>query len=249
MTEDIQRYECLDEIDALIAADLFSMGAVNAVAVGTHGGTLLTVQFRDKSTTRDPKQLIAATTSFLFLASNLTQRIFNQEIRYTKSYGQKEILICILTFNLSFAFLLNRELVEIEGLASVFLPKLKDFSMKASAIVETSDYVEKDIFVKVKRAVPNALALAIITSSGMPIKVQSTMSEPKLSAIISALQNITAIIFGESSPEGTEYTIITSEHGGFIVHKIDQKRLLGVAIPESDDATLGKTLARIKEVI
>ncbi|MHA1733642.1 MAG: hypothetical protein ACTSU5_16965 [Promethearchaeota archaeon] len=245
----MKRLECLEEVEQLIESDLFSMTAVNAVTVGTHGGTMLSVKFRDNLEERDPKQLVAATTSMLFLASSLTHRIFNQEIKYSTSYGSKEILICTLTHNLAFSFLLNRELVELEGLSSVFMPKLNEFCLKISAIVETSDYVEKDIFVKIKRAIPNALAIAIITSSGMPIKVQSTMSEPKLSAIISALQNITVIIFGDSSTGSTEYSIITSEHGGFIIHRIDQKRLLGVAIPESDDAALGKTLARIKEII
>lgn len=241
------KLDFLQDVEQLVDRELFEYTSVKAVAVGTHGGTLLFSKFKDPDDARDGKHLIAATTSLLFLAGDLQRRIFNQEVSSTKSYGPDEVQVSILTYNTTFSFVLNRELVELEGLSRVFMPKLKEFAMKVSAIVETSEYLEReDIFVKLKRALPGAQAIAIITNAGMPIKVQTTMSEPKLSAIISALQNITNILLNNRT---TEYSVISSPQGGFIIHKIDDKRLLGVAIPDSDDQVLGKTLARIKEII
>ncbi|GAB4327925.1 MAG: hypothetical protein Kow0069_35000 [Promethearchaeota archaeon] len=240
--------ETLNDLEKAIDSDLFGVPAVKGVGIGTHGGTMLLTRFKKAEEIKDdPKHLVAATTSLLFLASKLAQQVFMQEIRDTRSYGEKEILVCMLTHNLTFSFLLNREIVELEGLNQTVIPRLKEFAMKASAIVETSDYIEKDIFVKIKRAIPDATVLAIISNSGMPIKIQAEMSEPKLSAIISALQNITNLIFGEEG--STEYTLLSGESGTFIILKIDEKRLLGVAVPEGDDSKLGKILARIKEIV
>ena len=61
---------------------------------------------------------------------------------------------------------------------------MKQFALKISAFVETSELIKEEIFVAIKRAIPSALMIGIITKDGLPIKIQSTMPEPMISAMM-----------------------------------------------------------------
>ena len=87
--------------------------------------------------------------------------------------------------------------------------------------------------------------IAIITKDGLPIKVQSTMPEPILSAISSAIFNLAGILLEQD----LEYSIIGGENGSIILHELDQNRLLAIAVPEADEKKLGSYIVRIKTII
>ena len=140
---------------------------------------------------------------------------------------------------------LNRELAELEGLLQKYINPLKELALQISAIVETSDVIKEEIFVAVKRAIPNALILAIISKDGLPIKIQSTMAEPMLSAMSSAIYSLSEVLL-----EGAlEYSIISGENGSIILHELDERRILCVAVPEAAENKLGGYIAKIKKII
>ncbi|MBA7542424.1 hypothetical protein ES705_34745 [subsurface metagenome] len=85
--------------------------------------------------------------------------------------GKKRIILSILTENIALIAYLNREIAELEGLDS-YITSLRKFAIQISAFVETSDLIKEEVFVAIKRAIPNALVIAIITKDGLPIKVQ-----------------------------------------------------------------------------
>ena len=115
--------------------------------------------------------------------------------------------------------------------------------MKISAIVETSEFYKTDIFVQIKRAIPNSISIAIINKEGLPIKVQSTIDGTQLSAFIYALHQLSNIILKRK-----DYMIVGGEYGSIIIQQIDEERILGISVPESDDTKLGKYVARIQEI-
>ena len=139
---------------------------------------------------------------------------------------------------------LNRELAELQGL-DTFVSSLKKFAISISAIIDTSDLIKEEVFVAIKRAIPNALAICIITKDGLPIKMQTSMSEPILSAMTSAIYNLSGILLEES----LEYSIIGGEYGSIIIHELDQNRILAIAVPEADERKLGSYIAKIKSLI
>ena len=96
-----------------------------------------------------------------------------------------------------------------------------------------------------KRAIPNKLVLAIITKVGLPIKIQSTMPEPILSAMIAALYNLSGVLL----ESGMEYSIIGGQNGSVIIHDLDENRILALAVPEADERKLGGYIAKIKAII
>ncbi|MFX1590253.1 MAG: hypothetical protein ACFFC1_19135 [Promethearchaeota archaeon] len=189
-------------------------------------------------------EISAASSSMVFLSSKILSDSLNQKISYNLITGKERIIVSILTENVALMAYLNRQLAELEGLDS-YINSLKVFAIQISAIIETSDLIKEEIFVAVKRAIPNALVIAIITKDGLPIKIQSTMPEPILSAMTSAIYNLAGILLGG----GLEYSIIGGENGSIIIHELDETRILAIAVPEADERKLGSYIAKIKSLI
>lgn len=215
------------------------------ISISTHGGTHLASMFKNlKNPKMSRTEMSAASSSLVFLSSKILQDSLNQKIAYNLITGEDRIILSILTDDIALISYLNRELAELEGLDS-YIRTLRTFALQISAIIETSDLIKEEIFVAVKRAIPNALVIAIITKDGLPIKVQSTMPEPILSAITSAIFNLAGILLEQD----LEYSIIGGENGSIIIHELDQNRLLAIAVPEADEKKLGSYLVRIKTIL
>ncbi|MHA1885705.1 MAG: hypothetical protein ACW96S_11670, partial [Promethearchaeota archaeon] len=133
---------------------------------------------------------------------------------------------------------------ELEGIET-YTQRLQKLALQISAILETSDLLKEEIFKGIKRAIPNTLVLAIITKDGLPIKIQSTMPEPILSAMVAALYNLSGVLL----ESGMEYSIIGGENGSVIIHDLDENRILALAVPESDERKLGSYIAKVKAIV
>jgi predicted regulator of Ras-like GTPase activity (Roadblock/LC7/MglB family) len=242
--ENSNMQELKTEINELIKKNLEENNAIIGIFCGTHGGVLIASEFK-----QDIKlkwgEITAANSSMLFLSSKLLKNSLNQEISYDLIVGKNKIIISILTNSITLIAYLNRELAELEGI-SKYSTSLKKFALKISAMVETSDILKEEIFVKLKLAIPNALIIAIITKDGMPIRVQSTMAEPMLSAMLSAINSLFNILLFE---ERHEYSIISGAGGSIIVHELDESRILCVAVPEGKDTKIKSYVAKIKSLI
>ncbi|MFW9928394.1 MAG: hypothetical protein ACFFD1_03300, partial [Candidatus Thorarchaeota archaeon] len=186
----------------------------------------------------------AASSSLVFLASKMLQDSLNQKISYNLITGTKRIILSILAENIAMISYLNRKIAELEGL-DVYINNLKKFSMKLSAIIATSDLIKEEIFVAIKRAIPNALVVAIITKDGLPIKVQATMPESILSAMTSAIYNLSSVLL----EGGLEFSVIGGENGSIIIHELDENRIIAIAVPEADEKKIGSYIAKIKTII
>ena len=230
------------EIDIydLIEKEIKEDPAILGINIGTHGGTFLGNYFKE-DTKLTKLEITAATSSLLFLSSKTLMGSLMQEISYNLITGKEKIILSILTENITMISYLNRELGELEGIHH-YIEKMKKFALQVSAFVETSEIIREEIFVAVKRAIPSAIMLGIITKDGLPIKIQSTMSESMISAMISALYNLSDVLLEEN----LEYSIIAGGNGSIIIHQLDENRILFVAVPEADESKLGSFIAKIK---
>ena len=233
------------EIDIydLIEKEIKEDPAILGINIGTHGGTFLGNYFKE-DTKLTKLEITAATSSLLFLSSKTLMGSLMQEIAYNLITGKEKIILSILTENITMISYLNRELGELEGIHH-YIEKMKKFALQVSAFVETSEIIREEIFVAVKRAIPSAIMLGIITKEGLPIKIQSTMPEPMISAMISALYNLSDVLLDEN----LEYSIIAGGNGSIIIHQLDENRILFVAVPESNESKLGSFIAKIKVLI
>ena len=235
--------ELESDISELIDKELDSASAILGINVGTPEGTKVASKFK-KSIKMTVGEVTAANSSLVFLSSKMLKDTLNQDVAYNLITGKDRIVLSILTENITMITYLNRELADLEGLES-YINKLQKLALQISAIIETSDILKEEIFKGLKRAIPNTLVLAIITKDGLPIKIQSTMAEPILSAMIAALYNLSGVLL----ESGMEYSIIGGENGSVIIHDLDENRILALAVPESDERKLGQIIAKIKTII
>jgi len=232
------------DIYALIDKEINEDSAILGINIGTHGGAFLGNYFKE-DTKLSTMEIAAATSSLLFLSSKTLMGSLMQEISYNIIMGKEKMILAILTENITMISYLKKELAELEGVHH-YINKLKKFALQVSAFVETSEFIREEVFVAVKRAIPSAIMLGIITKEGLPIKIQSTMPEPVISAMISALYNLSDVLLEE---QNVEYSIIAGENGSIILHELDEQRILFVAVPEADESKLGSFIARIKTII
>ncbi|MHA1294193.1 MAG: hypothetical protein ACTSQJ_16190 [Promethearchaeota archaeon] len=233
-----------DEILNLIDKELNEHSAIIGINVGTHGGTFVASKFKKNVIKLTDTETAAASSSLLFLSSKMLKGSLNQKISHNLIAGKQTYIISILTENITTISYLSREMADLEGINN-YINLLKDLALKIAAIIDTSELIKEEIFVAIKRAIPNTLVIAIITKDGLPIKIQSTMAEPMISAILSALYNLANVLL----EEGLEYSIIAGENGSIIIHELDDNRILCVAVPEADEIKLGSYIAKIKQIL
>ncbi|MHA2397679.1 MAG: hypothetical protein ACXADU_02155 [Promethearchaeota archaeon] len=231
------------DVSKLIEKELESSSIILGINVGTPEGTKIANKFRS-SITMTMGEITAANSSLVFLSSKILKDSLNQEVAYNLITGKDRIVLSILTENITMIAYLNRELAELEGIET-YTNKLQKLALQISAIIDTSDLLKEEIFKGIKRAIPNTLVLAIITKDGLPIKIQSTMPEPILSAMVAALYNLSGVLL----ESGMEYSIIGGENGSVIIHDLDENRILALAVPESDERKLGSYLAKVKAIV
>ena len=235
--------EVESDICELIEKELESASAILGINVGTPEGTKIANIFK-KSIKMTMGEITAANSSLVFLSSKMLKDSLNQDVAYNLITGKDRIVLSILTGNITMITYLNRELAELEGLDSR-INRLQKLALQISAIIETSDILKEEIFKGLKRAIPNTLVLAIITKDGLPIKIQSTMPEPILSAMVAALYNLSGVLL----ESGMEYSIIGGDNGSVIIHDLDENRILALAVPEANERKLNQIIAKIKAII
>ncbi|MFO8017387.1 MAG: hypothetical protein R6U96_02030 [Promethearchaeia archaeon] len=231
------------DITQLIEDQLEKNPSLIGINVGSLTGTPVTSAFKKKDEFLSEVKIASATSSLIFLASKMLKGTLNQEVSYNLVTGKKYILISILTEDITMVAYLDRELADLEGL-NESIKKLRDLALHISAIIETSELAKEELFVGIKRSIPNALLIAIITKEGLPIKIQATMPEPTISAMISAVFDLSNVLIKDF-----EYSIIAGEIGSIIIHELDENRILCVAVPEADESKLGSYLVKIKSII
>lgn len=230
------------EIGKIIDELFENNSAIRGVTISTHGGKNIHSTFLE-TFDLNQSELAAAITSLLFLAGNMTEKLLNQKVSYTVTRGDKWVLLCMMSKVITGSVIFDRKLVELSGLAEQ-RKNMQELFLRISAIVETSEVVKEDLFVQVKRAIPNALSIAIINKEGLPIKVESAMEGPKIAAFVYALHQLTNMILRNKA----QYTQIGGTFGTIIVQQIDEERILGIAVPEHDENKLGKYMAKLEEI-
>jgi predicted regulator of Ras-like GTPase activity (Roadblock/LC7/MglB family) len=231
------------ELAELLSKEIKDQKSILGISISTHGGTHIVSELKE-DIKMTKTEIAAASSSLVFLSSKMLNDSLQQKSSYTLITGKKRIILTILTDYMALISYLDRELAELEGV-DFYIRSLRKLAIKMSAIIETSDLIKEEIFVALKRAIPNALVIAIITKDGLPIKVQSTMPEPILSAMTSAIYNLASVLLDG----GLEFSIIGGDHGSIIIHELDESRILAIAVSEGDEKILRSHIAKIKSII
>ncbi|MBN2155888.1 MAG: hypothetical protein JW776_07575 [Candidatus Lokiarchaeota archaeon] len=232
----------IEEIDKLVTQTFSKYSGILALIIASHEGKKIYTKFREVQSFNE-HELSAITASLIFIARTMFKKTFGLEIAHAEVKGIKDIFFSVLTKEVTGSVIFNRKNVELVGLAEL-KETVNELFLKISAIVETL-VVKEDLFVLIKRAIPNALSIVIINKEGLPIKVESTMEEPKISAFIYALHSLATTLLKNE----VEHTVISGDYGSYIIQQIDEERILGIAVPESEDARINKFVAILQEIM
>ncbi len=234
--------KALEEIDRLVIQTFANHSGIIALIIASHEGKKIYTKFR-KTQFFNEHELSAITASLIFISRTMFRKTFGLEIAHAEVKGSKNIFFSVLTKEVTGSVIFDRKMVELVGFDEE-KQTVTDLFMKISAIVETS-VIQEDLFVQIKRAIPNALSIVIINKEGLPIKVESTMEEPKISAFVYALNSLSRTLLKDD----VEHTVISGEYGSYVIQQIDEERILGIAVPDSKDAKLNKYIAALQEII
>ena len=232
----------IEEIDRLVTQTFANNSGIVALIIASHEGKKIYTKFRETQTFNE-HELSAITASLIFISRTMFRKTFGLEIAHAEVKGSKNIFFSVLTKKVTGSVIFDRKMVDLVGIAEQ-KQVINDLFMKISAIVETS-VIEEDLFVMIKRAIPNALSIVIVNKEGLPIKVESTMEEPKISAFVYALNSLSKTLLKDD----VEHTVISGEYGSYIIQQIDEERILGIAVPDSKDAKLNKYIAALQDII
>lgn len=233
------------QIEKLVLDTMEHHVAIKGISIGTSLATNIFTRLKPELSNYSETELVAASTSFQYIAKNLFEYLIRNKLKITYVTVDDYILILSLAKDIAASLILDRKLAELEGL-SVFKQELRDLTLKISAFVETSELISEDPFVLIKRAIPSATILAIITKEGIPIKIEaSDIQEALMSSMVAAISNLTQVILKKP----LDYTILQGDGGIILVVQFDESRVLAIVIPESEEKKVGQYLAQIKEII
>jgi predicted regulator of Ras-like GTPase activity (Roadblock/LC7/MglB family) len=244
MSED-EDQQLIQQIEKLIAEQMENHVGILGISIGTELATNIITKFKPKVTDFTENELVASARSFQYISKNLYEHSGISGLKTTYVTVKDYVLLLILVKEISAAVLLDRKLAELEGIDK-YLVELKALALKVSAFVETSDYMLEDPFLLIKRAIPSAKMIAIISKAGMPIKVESKMAnEVMIGSMVSAISNLTNVML--KNP--LDYSVLQGDGGSVLVVQFDAERILAIVIPKNEESQIGQYLARIKEII
>ncbi|MHA1776669.1 MAG: hypothetical protein DRO88_06125 [Promethearchaeia archaeon] len=236
----------ITQIEKIIDETMESHVAILGISIGTEIATKIYSKFKPEIKSFSDIELIASSTSFHYISNSLFRNIAKNNLNSSYVTVDDFILLMNITKEISSAMILDRSLAELEGI-SAYDQVLNEITLKINALVETVDYVSQDPLVKIIRAVPSALFLAIIGKEGLPIKIidDGTIQAPMVSSQIAALSNLTQVMLKKQM----DYTILQGPGAVILVIQFDEERILAISIPEQEKENVGQYLARIKEII
>ncbi len=238
--------EINSDLDNLITLVLDENPSIMGINIGTHEGKLLANKFRnDIDINLKEERITSASVSLLSLSSVIMDHTLNEDLIYNIIEGKDVVVISMLMKNISIVAYLNRLSAGLKGLDS-HIKTLKHFGFRISAFVETSQLLQEEIFVSIKRAIPNCKILLIVTREGLPIKSDSSFFEQLMSGRISALYQISGILLTEGK---MEFSIITGNKQSIIIHELPMDRILCISVPDTDEKKLGSYIITLRSII
>ena len=189
-------------------------------------------------------KLAAGSATLLAISSQMVEKLFEETTDYILSFTQNNLVITLpVTSGMVLSALLDREKAESKGVEN-YVTKIQNVSRKMAEIVELAEYPKKGLLINVKNAIPEAIAIAILTKEGIPLIVHPAEEAITLSGMISAIFSISSNMI---SNDNSDYSIVAGKEGMIITQQIDNDRLLAVAIPKK--VKIKDIVTKLKETI
>ncbi len=237
--------ELVRHIEKIVDETMENYVAIRGISIGTSNATNIFTKLKPGLENFSEVELVASAASFQFIARNLYTYVIDNKMESTYVTVDDYVLLLLSVKEVSAAIILDRNLAELESFKQ-HTEKLKQAILKIAVFIETSDYLKEDPMVSIKRAIPPAKMIAIVSKEGMPIKVEAeNIQDVMLGSMISALANLTGVVLKNS----LDYCVMQGVTGHILVIQFDSERILAISLPSNEESNIGEYLARIKEII
>ena len=238
--------EEIAEIMEIIDATMEENVAIKGISIGTEIATSIISKFKPESTEFKENELIASATSFQYISKSLYTHLAKNSMTSTYLSVENQIILMQIVKEVSAAVVLDRRLAEMEGV-DTYQQVMDTMLLKISAIIETSEYLREDPLVKVMRAVPSAVYIALISKEGLPIKVidNGEIQSVMIGSQVAALSNLAQVMMQTMM----DYVLVQGKGENILVVQFDADRILCVSFPQHEKTNIGQYLARIKEIV
>jgi len=184
--------------------------------------------------------LIASLTS---ISSQVLQGLAKKELDYVITRSGENFVVSVpVKPRMNLAVLLERDLVELEGIDKV-VSRVKAAAIQIAAVDEAKSYAEKGIIPVVKKVMPEAIMVAVLTAEGMPLDAYPSLDYVTTSGMLSAVITVCDRI----SRDGSEYSVIGGEEFLVVLHKLPRERILAIAVDKK--GSISEYLLKVREVV
>jgi predicted regulator of Ras-like GTPase activity (Roadblock/LC7/MglB family) len=172
--------------------------------------------------------LNAASAALVSLSKLSFSQMTNEDTNYILGYTDKTLYITIVTESeLILTSLIDRYQMGSTKLEYYF-DLLKGTAQQVVGVIGASKYAKKSLIGLVRKEIPEATAIAVVSREGVPISVDSKFDSALISGLISAFYTS-----GTSFAKDLQVSVIVgrSQHS-LIMYNVDDTRILAVLIPK-----------------
>ncbi|NHJ01667.1 MAG: hypothetical protein EAX86_05960 [Candidatus Heimdallarchaeota archaeon] len=218
----------IPEIEEIIEELLMDQNIEQCI-VSTIDGSPIFGKSKKKDISDEIYVLPAAVSSALAISQGFLDSTLKDQVHEYIVFQERSILIASRASDtiLITTICIPKSSFEKRPEIDALVKRIQEIAAKINAIVKTLD-IEDSIIEKIQRAIPEAKAIMLLSSAGIPItELLSNLNvdTAQLAAVSSALSLPTRVLGGESKS-----IAVTGEKNLILLYSLDQERILMVAL-------------------
>jgi len=190
----------------------------------------------------DSHQMAPVASTVISVSAGSMRKLFNQTLESVVCFVEDDVFLLVPGQQANILACIAREIVALRG-AEHYVEQLRAAVREISALMETIG-LEETIAIKVKRVIPEVLAVGIVTNEGLPLAFQTIIDDAALAA---AANGIYVLATAMSGRPHMDYIAAQADQASLILHRLDAEKTLVVVVPK--EQKLGEYIAKIKQVL
>ncbi|MFX0211500.1 MAG: hypothetical protein ACFFDT_36315 [Candidatus Hodarchaeota archaeon] len=238
----------LKEIEAhaeSLVTELLNDKAITGVVISDNEGNAIYSSFtpeEDSEMLYDSEKLAPVAATVISVSTGSMRKLFNQSLESVVCVVEDDVFFLVPGPKANVLACIDQEVVSLRG-AEYYQDKLFAVVREISALMETVG-LEETLVIKVKRIIPEALAVGIVTREGLPLAFQTIIDDAALAA---AANGIYVLASAMSGRPGVDYIAAQADQASLILHRMEEEKTLVVVVPK--EQKLGEYIVKIKQVL
>lgn len=228
-----------------VVTDLLSDVAIKGIVVSDNEGNPIYSSFSkeiDSELLQDSSRVAPVAATVVSVSAGSMRKLFNQTLECVVCFVEEDVFLLVPGQQANILACIGREIVSLRGVEH-YAEKLYAAIREISATMETIG-MEETVVIKMKRVIPEAMAVGIVTREGLPLAFQTIIDDAALAAAANGIEILATAMSGRSQ---VDYIAAQADQASLILHRMDEEKTLVVVVPKEQN--LGEYIAMIKQVL